>query len=87
VCYISFVRERKRRLWHPTPWDGEPGFWAAWQRLLYQFEGPSQLGDPNEPAYVPPADPACPICNAPMSEHRIERGGPSQPTRLKCPAG
>ena len=42
----------KRHLWHKTPYDGVPGFYAAFQRFLYQFEGPAQLGDRNEPAYV-----------------------------------
>ena len=81
------MRERKRRLWHATPWDGQPGFWAALNRLVYQIEGPAQLGDPDEPPYVPPADPRCPICAAPMGEHRVDRGGPGKPTRLTCPAG
>ena len=84
--YCLFVRKRKRRLWHESPWDGQPGFWAAWRRFFYQFEGPSQLGDPNEPAYVPPANPKCPICSMPMDEHRIDRGGPGKPTHMKCPA-
>lgn len=75
----------KRHLWHKTPWDGQPGFWAAVNRFFYQFEGPAQLGDRNEPAYVPPADPKCPICGASMHEHRIDRGGPGKPTHMKCP--
>ena len=79
------MRKRKRRLWHETPWDGVPGFWAAWLRFFYQFEGTAQLGDPNEPAYVPPEDPSCPICSRLMREHRIDRGGPGKPTRLNCP--
>ena len=81
------MRKRKRRLWHETPWDGVPGFWAAWQRFFYQFEGTSQLGDPNEPPYVPPADPKCPLCSISMQDHRLTRSSnPSEPTRLICPA-
>jgi len=80
-----FVRERKRRLWHATPWDGQPGFWAAWRRFFYQFEGTAQLGDPNEPAYVMAADPKCPVCGASMKDHHIDRGGPGRPTFLTCP--
>src|SRR5690606_29995647 len=66
---VSFVRERKRRLWHETRWDGLPGFGNAVRRLLYQFEGAAQLGDPNEPAYVPPANPRCPVCTQLMADH------------------
>nr|WP_249290901.1 hypothetical protein [Leucobacter manosquensis] len=74
-------------MWHATPWDGQPGFWAAWRRFFYQFEGTAQLGDPNEPAYVPPANPKCPICRHPMSDHQFDRGGPGKPTYVKCPKG
>lgn len=77
--------KRKRRLWHATPYDGQPGFWAAWNRVFAQFEGPAQLGDPDEPPYVPPVDPRCPICQAPMKEHRIDRGGAGKSTRMTCP--
>ncbi len=79
------MRKRKRRLWHESPYDGRPGFYAAMQRFFYQFEGTSQLGDPNEPRYVPPADPRCPVCGALMAEHRIDRGGPGKATHLNCP--
>lgn len=82
---VSFVRERKRRLWHETRWDGLPGFGNAVRRLLYQFEGAAQLGDPNEPAYVPPANPRCPVCTQLMADHRVDRGGPGKPTHLRCP--
>ncbi|WP_233613118.1 hypothetical protein [Leucobacter edaphi] len=77
--------KRKRRLWHPTPYDGQPGFFNAWLRFFYQFEGTADLGDPNEPPYVPPADPRCPVCAQPMKDHRIDRGGPGKPTHLSCP--
>lgn len=85
---ISFVGKRKRpkrHLWHKTPYDGVPGFYAAFQRFLYQFEGPAQLGDRNEPAYVPPADPKCPVCRQSLELHRFDRGGPGRPTHMKCP--
>lgn len=55
------------------------------QRFFYQFEGTSQLGDPNEPAYIPAADPKCPICQISLKQHRIDRGGPGKATHLKCP--
>ncbi|MBP1324971.1 hypothetical protein JOF28_000203 [Leucobacter exalbidus] len=79
------MRERKRRLWHASPYDGQPGIWAAFRRLLYQFEGAAQLGDPNEPAGVTPANPTCPVCHALMADHQIVRGGPGKPTHLNCP--
>ncbi|MHA3722725.1 hypothetical protein ACXR2T_02480 [Leucobacter sp. HY1910] len=79
------MRERKRRLWHETRWDGLPGFGNALRRLLYQFEGAAQLGDPNEPPYVPPANPKCPVCNELMADHRVDRGGPGERTHLRCP--
>lgn len=82
---VSFVRERKRRLWHETRWDGMPGFGNALRRLLYQFEGAAQLGDPNEAPYVPPANPVCPVCQAPMARHRMDRGGPGKATYVRCP--
>lgn len=78
-------RKRKRQLWHRTPWDGLPGIRAAILRLLYQIEGPSQLGKRDEPAYVADPNPMCPICSQAMSAHEINRGGPGKPTRLKCP--
>lgn len=85
---VLFVgkREKKLRLWHKSPYDGVPGAYAAVQRFLYQIEGPSQLGDRNEPAPVAPVDPRCPVCRLPMKDHRIDRGGPGLPTQLKCPS-
>lgn len=82
---VLFVSDRKRRLWHETRWDGMPGVGNAIRRFLYQFEGAAQLGDPNEPPYVPPVNPSCPVCSVSMSEHRMDRGGPGKPTYLKCP--
>lgn len=75
----------KRKLWHETPWDGKPGIWAAWLRLVYQFEGTSQLGKRGEPAYVMPADPKCPICGTSMKDHQILRSTTGKSTRLECP--
>ncbi len=82
------MRKQKREkyhLWHKTPYDGVPGLYAAVQRLFYQFEGPAQIGERGEPAYVQPADPKCPVCTQSMSLHRIDRGGPGKPTHLRCP--
>lgn len=78
-------RKKKRQLWHKSPYDGVPGFAAAIKRFLYQIEGPSQLGSRNEPAYVPPADPKCPVCHQSVKDHRFDRGGPGKSTALRCP--
>jgi len=69
-----------------TPWDGVPGFWAAWNRFFYLFEGPAQIGTggPDRPSRVP-EDYACPICGQPMSRHVVDRGGPGERTYLHCP--
>ncbi len=82
------MNEQKRRKWFaPTPWDGQRGFWPALNRLVYQIEGPAQLGagKPEAP-YVVPKDAACPICGKPMNLHVIDRGGPGEKTFLHCPA-
>ncbi len=78
-------KRAKYHLWHKTPYDGVPGFFPAILRFLYQIEGPAQLGERGEPAYVPPADPVCPVCTGLMADHRIERGGPGERTLLHCP--
>ena len=58
---------------------------ARLEDLVEEGLSSAQLGDPNEPPYVPPADPRCPVCGASMTEHRIDRGGPGKPTLLNCP--
>jgi hypothetical protein len=70
----------------PNPWKDVPGFWARVNRFLYPFAGPAEvgIGRPEEP-YRPAPDPSCPLCGAPMAEHRIERGDASTATRLHCP--
>ncbi len=80
------MSRKKRHLWHATPWDGQPGFWAAWNRFFHQFQGSAQLGRVDEPAYVPPADPVCPMCKQPMKLHVIHRSSDAgKSTRLTCP--
>lgn len=71
----------------PNPWKGVPGFWARLNRIIYPFTGPAQvgIGRPEE-AYVPPADPRCPMCGEPMADHVIDRGTASRRTYLRCPA-
>lgn len=85
VSFVGKQRERRRRLWHETKWDGEPGLAAALRRLVYQFQGAAQLGRRDEPAYIMPENPKCPVCSAPMKEHQINRGGPGARTHLICP--
>ena len=79
--------KQKRRIFAPTPWDGQRGFWAALNRFFYQIEGPAQLGtaEPEAP-YATPEDAACPICGESMRRHVIDRGGPGERTFVHCPA-
>jgi len=79
----------KRYAWKHvrTPWDGQPGFWAAVNRFFYLWEGPAQLGDEGERPVPSSAERPCPLCRRPMSEHAINRDGPDGRTLLRCPAG
>ena len=56
-----------------------------WERLLFTFMGPPQLGDPSSPVTyrADPADDRCPTCGQPWDAH--ERV--ATPTRgyLRCP--
>jgi len=62
--------------------------WAArLDRFLFPVMGPAQLG-PGSAGERPAAPRAetCPLCGAPMSEHRIERDPTGHvATRLHCP--
>ena len=71
-----------------TPWDGVPGFWAAWNRLFYLVEGPAQVGTagPERPT-IAAGEQRCPLCGELMSGHTIDRDGPSGRTILHCPSG
>jgi len=83
--YHCFVRKLKNR-WQRTPWDGVPGFWAAWNRFFYAFEGPAQIGIAGEERpELAPQDQRCPLCGEPMPRHDIDRGGPGGRTILHCP--
>jgi hypothetical protein len=70
-----------------TPFDNTPGFWGRVNRFMYPIAGPASLGagHPEDP-YVPPADPACPICGKSMSLHTIIRGTDNRSSSLTCPA-
>ena len=86
-------REKKLHLWHPSPWDGKPGFGAAFMRLLFNVIGPAAMGSHRSqqgeaPARVErPVDPPCPACGQPMDLHTITRGGPGKATHMICPNG
>jgi hypothetical protein len=67
--------------------DGERGVprrrW--WERVLFSFMGPPQLGDVNAPR-TSPVDPqaeVCHRCGRPWSEHQTVRT--SSRTYLTCP--
>ncbi|MBO9578806.1 MAG: hypothetical protein J7480_08585 [Microbacteriaceae bacterium] len=64
-----------------------PGFWAAWNRFFYFFEGPAQVGiEGEERPAVAASEQRCPLCGELMSRHEIDRSGPGGRTLLHCPA-
>lgn len=69
-----------------NPFKGKRGFWNRVNRVVYTFTGPAQvgIGRPEAP-YVPPADPACPVCGKPMARHDVRRGDATTRTQLNCP--
>jgi len=77
------------KLWKssvPSPWDGVPGFWAAWNRFFFFFEGSAQVGIVGEERpQLAPEEQRCPLCGGPMTEHRLDRSGPGGRTILHCP--
>lgn len=69
-----------------NPFDGQRGFWGRVNRFLYPIAGPASLGAGHpEAPYVPPADPACPVCHRPMSDHTIVRRTDNRSSDLLCP--
>ncbi|MCU1570521.1 MAG: hypothetical protein JWR33_1262 [Naasia sp.] len=74
---------------NPTnPYIGLKGFWNRWNRFTYTFSGAADVGIGRgkvEAPYAPPLEPRCPVCDRLMSEHQIERGTATVPTRLHCP--
>ncbi len=71
-----------------NPYVGLPGFWNRVNSVVYLFMGPAQVGigvGKTEAPYVPPANPACPMCEKPMAEHDIHRGNATTRTRVICP--
>lgn len=67
------------------------GFWDFYERannVIRTFTGPADIGagHPEAPE-VRSTEAPCPLCGAPMSAHRFERGHDQrQPTRLVCPS-
>lgn len=82
---MDMARTKRER--HPdpmNPFDGQPGFWNHVNKVVYRLAGPAQVGSGrHEAPYVPPADPACPLCDRPMRDHVIDRTG--HKTQLYCP--
>lgn len=67
-----------------NPFDGKPGFFNNLNRIAYGYAGPAQVGiGSTEDAYVPPSDPACPLCGKSMNLHRVDRSG--ERTHVHCP--
>jgi hypothetical protein len=58
---------------------------GRFERFLFSFMGPPQLGDPNEPARPRAARPVelCPRCGRPFDEHEVVRS--SIGTFSRCP--
>ncbi|KQQ03657.1 MULTISPECIES: hypothetical protein [unclassified Rathayibacter] len=68
-----------------NPFDGKPGFYNKFNRIIYSFTGPAHIGTGSpEAPFVPTADPRCPLCGKPMDLHDIDRSG--ERTQLHCPA-
>jgi hypothetical protein len=69
-----------------NPFENATGFWGRVNRFLYPIAGPASLGAGHpEAPYVPPADPACPVCGRPLAEHSIIRRGDNRSSSLECP--
>jgi len=69
-----------------TPWDGQKGFWNAWNRFFYRFMGPAQnLPLRGKTFQEPNPHVACPRCGKPLSSHEFDRGGPGAMTYMYCP--
>jgi hypothetical protein len=69
----------------PNDFEGG-GFFNRLNRRLFPYIGPPPLGPYDQPA--PPAAESrpCPLCSAPMSQHRFDRsGGANRPTKVYCP--
>ena len=82
---MVMARNKAARIPNPmNPFDGKPGFVNKLNRIVFTFTGPAQVGIGRaEAPYVPPADPRCPLCGAPMAQHEIDRSG--ERTQLHCP--
>ncbi|BDZ52227.1 hypothetical protein GCM10025867_44680 [Frondihabitans sucicola] len=69
-----------------NPYENARGFWGRVNRFLYPIAGPASLGAGHpEGPYVPPADPACPVCGELMADHTIVRRSDNRSSSLECP--
>jgi hypothetical protein len=68
----------------PNDFEGG-GFFNRLNRRLFPYLGPPPLGPYDEEPAPDAAAAACPICGAPMAEHRFDRSEPDRPTKLYCP--
>lgn len=70
----------------PNPFRGRKGILHWFSKIFYTVMGPAQIGIGRpEAEYVPPANPACPICALPVANHTFYRGNAHTSTRLICP--
>jgi hypothetical protein len=60
-------------------------WWDRWNRAVFPWMGPAQLGPFGEPPLPPSAEQPCPLCGAAMNEHSVERPGGRVASRLHCP--
>ncbi len=65
-------------------WRGRSG---RWERVLFAFMGPPELGDAGAPLREVPPPPvtACPTCSQPYDRHEIVRS--PRLTYTRCPQG
>ena len=69
-----------------NPFENARGFWGRVNRFLYPIAGPASLGAGHpEAPYVPPVDPACPVCGRLMADHTIVRRSDNRSSSLECP--
>ena len=77
------LRWRRRRA--SAPAAAEPRGASRFERVLFSFMGPPQLGDLNAPVRPLPVGPValCPTCGSPYDQHEIVRD--PRLTYTRCP--
>ena len=68
----------------PNDFEGG-GFFNRLNRRLFPYLGPPRLGPYDEEPAPDALAAGCPVCGAPMAEHRFDRSAPDRPTKLYCP--